>query len=94
MVICNNNLYIVFSNSTDVDLLIDYVQVRKAGDIFDVRAVVFPAASGGSHEAHVRVALKVDEKKDEISETKCDICTKKGMFFPRLYKTTRFNVKS
>ncbi|XP_014087262.1 uncharacterized protein [Bactrocera oleae] len=65
------------SNSTDVDLLIDYVQVRKAGDIFDVRAVVFPAASGGSQEAHVRVSLKVDEKKDEISETKCGICTKK-----------------
>lgn len=65
------------SDSADVDLLIDYVQVRKAGDIFETRAVVFPAASGGNHEAHVRVALKVDEKKDEILETKCDHCTKK-----------------
>ncbi|CAD7014954.1 unnamed protein product [Ceratitis capitata] len=61
----------------DVDLRIDYVQFRKAGDVFEMRAVVFPAASGGSHEAHVRVALKVDEKKDEISETKCEQCLKK-----------------
>lgn len=78
-----------------MDLLIDYVQVRKAGDIFDVRAVVFPAASGGSQEAHVRVSLKVDEKKDEISETKCGICTKKGVcFFLIFYQTPAYNVKS
>ncbi|XP_017484376.1 PREDICTED: uncharacterized protein LOC108373040 [Rhagoletis zephyria] len=65
------------SNSNNVDLRVDFVQVRRAGDVFDLRAVVFPAATGGNHEAHINVDLKVDEKKDEISETKCDQCTKK-----------------
>ncbi|XP_067631158.1 uncharacterized protein [Eurosta solidaginis] len=63
--------------SGDVDLRVDYVQYRRAGDIFELHAVVLPAASGGNHEGHVRVGVKVDEKKDEITETRCEQCEKK-----------------
>ncbi|XP_005177079.1 uncharacterized protein LOC101890694 [Musca domestica] len=60
----------------DADLRVDYVQIRRLAEETDVKALVFPAATALASrvEGHVRVSIKVDTKKQAITESVCDRC--------------------
>ncbi|XP_013098070.1 uncharacterized protein LOC106080970 [Stomoxys calcitrans] len=60
----------------DADLRVDYVQIRRLAEVTDVKALVFPASAAiiGRVEGHIRVSIKVDTKKQIITESSCDQC--------------------
>jgi len=51
--------YDLNSSSDNNDLLIDYVHLRRQGEICELKALVFSAADFANTETHANVAIKV-----------------------------------
>lgn len=75
-----NEILVCNRQSQDADLRVDYVQVRRVAEITDIKALVFSASAAlaASAESHIRVAVKVDTKNEEILESTCEQCVEKG----------------
>ncbi|XP_075167100.1 uncharacterized protein LOC142239213 [Haematobia irritans] len=60
----------------DVDLRVDYVQIRRLAEVTDVKALVYSASAAivGRVESFIRVSIKVDTKKQIITESSCLLC--------------------
>lgn len=80
MISHRNSVFFVRQQTQDADLRVDYVQIRRLAEETDVKALVFPAATALASrvEGHVRVSIKVDTKKQAITESVCDRCLGKG----------------
>ncbi|EDX07273.1 uncharacterized protein LOC6734681 [Drosophila simulans] len=57
------------------DLLTDYVQVRRHGDVCELKALVFSATDFANTVTHANVALKVVESAQMIMDGQCSLCT-------------------
>lgn len=62
----------------DADLRVDYVQIRRLAEVTDVKALVFSTSAATRVEGHIRVSIKVDTRKQEISEASCEKCKGKS----------------
>ncbi|XP_017049321.1 uncharacterized protein LOC108093657 [Drosophila ficusphila] len=60
------------------DLLTDYVQIRRHGNICELKGMVFPASDFANTETHANVALKVAESARIITDGQCSLCATTG----------------
>lgn len=70
--------YDLNSSSDNNDLLIDYVHLRRQGEICELKALVFSAADFANTETHANVAIKVIEGTHCIRECLCSLCPGEG----------------
>ncbi|XP_020801345.1 uncharacterized protein LOC110178529 isoform X2 [Drosophila serrata] len=56
------------------ELLTDYVQMHRRGEICELKALVFPAADFANTDTHANVGLKVVESSRIITDGQCSLC--------------------
>lgn len=79
--------------STDKgDLLTDYVQMQRRGDVCELKGMVFPASDFANTDTHANVGLKVVESSRIITDGQCSLCPNSGedFFFARHVTVTKY----
>ncbi|EDW61838.1 uncharacterized protein [Drosophila virilis] len=62
-------------SSESNDLLIDYVHLRRQGELCELKALVFSAADFANTETHANVAIKVLDHENSLTDGQCSLCS-------------------